>query len=322
MKKSFLGKVFVAMVTASCLLMQGCFEEKPVEWVEPNVSVSVSSTVQAEKADSTETSTSISKEEASASTETSTETSTEASTEEPVPEPEVKEERPEGVFLRLTQNNSEDPLVIDLYEDGSYVAFPKKNPAEKDEGYWNYNGGKLGLAAEEDQFVVNEFSLGEAGFTYVGYGSSGFPQRLVKDKDFFSDSERVMTAVEFEKYQEKLGGAPFHARFPSVYAKTDDIFLGSWKDASGMFAVSFMKASAEIGGYSFTIKDVLGNELGSGDAMRDGDKLVMIQGSGSLSGTDCSAEKSDEGIAISLDSAALVNYGIPAGDTYEIHLTR
>ena len=308
MKKTVSGKLLVLVTLASCILAQGCFTSKPVEFTEPETSVSVSST---ESQTSTET----------ASTEASISESTEASLEEPAPEP--KEERPEGVFLRLAQGGSDDPLVIDIYEDGTYIVYPEKNPAEKDEGYWNYSDGALCLAASVDELIVNEFSLGTEGFTYVKYGSAGFPQRDVKDKASFTDSERAITPQEFEEYQIKLGGAPFHARFPSVYAKLDDIFLGNWKDQSGMFVVNIFKISAEVGGYSFTIKDAFGNELGSGDAHIEEESLVMHQGNGALDGgINCSAVKSDTGITVTLDSEALVNYGIPAGDQYNIYLTR
>ena len=315
MKRKYLGKVCVTVMLALCFIMQGCFASKPVEFKEPEASVSVSSTeatVSAEPEASTETTVSVS-EEASA----------EEATEEPEPETEIKEERPEGVFLRLTQSGADDPLVIDIYEDGSYISYPKNNPTEPDKGYWNFSNGGLCLAAATDELVVNELSLGADGFTYVAYGSAGFPQRIVKDKASFADSDRTITAAEFEEYQQKLGGAPFHARFPSEYAKTDDAFLGAWKDQSGMFVVNIFKASAEVGGYSFTIKDVFGNELGGGDAHIEGEGLVMHQGTGALKGDiACSAEKSDTGITVTLDSKALVNYGIPAGDEYNIYLTR
>ena len=310
MKRTILGKVCVTAVLITCLLAQGCSFGKPADLPEPEVSVSASQETVSEE-------TSVSKEEQTASV------STEASIEEPEPEPEEKENRPEGLFLRLTQDRNSDPLVIDIYEDGSYVVYPGKNPTEKDKGDWNYSNGALCLAASTDELIVNEFTLGEKGFTYYKTGSSGFPQRDVKDKDFFADTERVITAEEFEEYQQKLGGAPFHARFPSVYGEMDEIFLGDWKDQSGMFTAKIFKISAEVGGYSFTITDAFGNEVGSGDAHIEGEGLVMHQGNGALAGgISCSAVKSDTGITVTLDSEALANYGIPAGDKYDIYLTR
>ena len=319
MRKTNLGKVFVSTVAVLALLLQGCGAEKPVEWVEADTSVSVSSV----------SASSVSKEEtietsvSSVSVSEETSVSEEASGEEPVEEPKESDERPEGVFLRLVQSENSNPLVIELYEDGSYICYPNTNPTEKDNGYWNYDNKAICLAAAADTLVVNEFSLTDGGFAYVRDGSSGFPMVNVKNKDFFFDSERNITDEEMKEYQQKLGGAPFHARFPSVYGKMDDIFLGSWKDQSGMFVVNIFKISAEVGGYSFTIKDAWGTELGAGDAHIEGESLVMHQGSGALDGgLSCSAVKNDNGITINLDSAALVNYGIPAGDTYEIFLTR
>ena len=99
MKKTFLSKICVTVLAAACFLLQGCFEAKPVEWVDPNASVSVSSVAQAEKIDTSETS--VSKE---------------ASTEEPAEEPEVKDERPEGVFLRLVQQENSVQPVFDTTE--------------------------------------------------------------------------------------------------------------------------------------------------------------------------------------------------------------
>ena len=308
MKKTVLSKICVTALAAGFLL-QGCSDEKPVEWVDPGVSVSVSSVAQAERIDTSETS--ASKDE-----------TPETSTAEPVQEPKVKDERPEGIFLRLVQMESANPVTIDFYEDGSCVYYDKDNADENFLCNWNYNDGSVAFAREGNELEVNELKLDENGFSYVAYGSSGLAVGEVKNKAFFADSEKNITDKEFEEYQQKLGGAPFHARFPSRYAKYDEIFLGDWKDASGIFTVKIFKVSAEIGGYSFTITDGLGNELGSGDAIISGGGLMMIQGEKSLSGVECTAVKNDTGITVTLDSAALVNYGIPAGDKYDIYLTR
>ncbi len=306
MKKTILSKICVTVLASACFLLQGCSDEKPVEWVDPSSVVSVSSVAQAERIDTSE----------------SKEDSAEASAEEPTEEPEVKDERPEGVFLRLVQRESANPVTIDFYEDGSCIYYDKENADMNVLCDWTYSNGRVAFARNGKELQVNELKLEDEGFSFVSYGSSGFEVGEVKDKAFFADSEKNITAEEFDEYQQKLGGAPFHARFPSRYAKYDDIFLGDWKDASGLFTVKIFKASAEIGGYSFTIKDGLGNELGSGDAIISNGGLMMIQGEKSLSGVDCSAAKNDTGITVTLDSAALVNYGIPAGDKYDIYLTR
>lgn len=305
MKKTFLSKICVTVLAAACFLWQGCFEDKLVEWVDPNASVSVSSVAQAEKIDTSETS-----------------VSQEASTEEPAEEPEIKDERPEGVFLRLVQQESSNPVTIDFYENGDCVYYDKDNADENFLCDWNYSDGSVAFARSGNELEVNELKLEEKGFSYVAYGSSGFAVGEVRDKAFFADDEKNITAEDFDEYQQKLGGAPFHARFPGRYAKYDDIFLGDWKDASGMFMVNIFKASAEIGGYSFTVKDIKGNELGSGDAYLSDGGLRMIQGDKSLDGVECYVTKNDTGITVTLDSAALANYGIPAGDQYDIYLTR
>lgn len=306
MKKTILSKICVTVLAGACFLLQGCLEDKPVEWVDPNASVSVSSVAQAERIDTSE----------------SKEDSAEASTEEPAEEPEVKEERPEGVFLRLVQRESANPVTIDFYEDGSCVYYDKDNADMNVLCDWTYSDGRVAFAREGKELQLNELKLEDEGFSFVSYGSSGFEVGEVKDKAFFADSEKNVTDEEFAECQQKLGGAPFHARFPSRYAKYDDIFLGDWKDASGMFTVKISKASAEVGGYTFKVNDSLGNELGSGDAYLSDGGLRMQQGDKSLEGVECYVSKNDTGITVTLDSAALANYGIPAGDKYDIYLTR
>ncbi len=309
MKKTVLSKICVTVLASACFLLQGCSDKKPVEWVDSSTSVSVSSEAQTEKNDTSEAS--VSKEDTS-----------EASTVESAKAPEASDERQEGVFLRLVQQDSTNPVTIDFYEDGSCVYYDKDNADENFLCDWTYSEGSVAFARSGNELEVNELKLEEKGFSYVAYGSSGFAVGEVTDKAFFADTEKKITVEEFDEYQQNLGGAPFHARFPGRYAEYDDIFLGDWKDESGIFTVNIFKASAETGGYSFTIKDSLGNELGSGDAAISNGGLMMIQGEKALSGVDCSAVKSDTGITVTLDSAALSNYGIPAGDKYDIYLTR
>ena len=67
MKKTILSKICVTVLASACFLLQGCSDEKPVEWVDPSSVVSVSSVAQAERIDTSE----------------SKEDSAEASTEEP-----------------------------------------------------------------------------------------------------------------------------------------------------------------------------------------------------------------------------------------------
>ncbi len=54
MKKTILPKICVTVLAGACFLLQGCLEDKPVEWVDPNASVSVSSVAQAERIDISE----------------------------------------------------------------------------------------------------------------------------------------------------------------------------------------------------------------------------------------------------------------------------
>ncbi|MBO4678900.1 MAG: hypothetical protein J5626_04455 [Lachnospiraceae bacterium] len=316
MKKSYLGKISVTVVAALCFLLQGCFEDKPVEWVDPNASTSTS-VVQAEKVDSTEVSESVSVSVQDASE------STEASTEEPVKEPEEKEERPEGLFLKLVQSESPNPITIELYEDGSYIYYDKNEPDTNIKGEWNYSSGSIGLADTSiDELVVNEFTLEAEGFSYVAAGSSGFAVGEVKDKDFFFDGEKVITDEELTAAQSNLGGAPFHVRMPSRYLNTDNTFLGKWHDADGMLYVNVSKASAEVGGYSFNMKDALGTELASGYGYISGGTFKMDTQKGVLEDISVSAAKADKGIAVTLEGSGLVAYGVPAGEKLIVELTR
>ena len=295
MKRNTLIKTIIMAVLVASLLLQGC-EKKA-------------------------TTTSVTEPATSTS---SVETTTTTTTTEPAPEPEPKQEavienlpeRTEDIILRLIQQDAEDPLVIDVKDDGSfrYYTASHADQSEVMNGYWSYLGGELCFADTDiDELLVNSLMLYDGSFEYNALNCAGFAYGEVVDKAIFKDSENTPDESKMEEYQDNLGGAPFHARIPGKYAMTDDRYLGFWEDVeSGWFEITVSKAGAEIGGYTINLGNVDGECLIYGDAHIDGDALSVHQINNTNQQAEVTLEPSGEGILLRVEGD--INIGNAEGD--------
>lgn len=281
MRKNVLVGTMVAGLLAMGLLLQGCEKKAPTSESVPESVVSVSS----------ETPASVSEPEAEP---------------EPEKEPEQKKdtlpERTADIFLRLVEQDAEDPLVIDVRDDGTFRYYTASHGdlSEVMNGAWGYMDGELCLADTYiDELLINSLKLTDGGFVYDALDCAGFAYGEVLDKAVFKDSDATPTESEMEERQSSLGGAPFHPRFLKVYSMTDDRYLGFWEDVeSGWFEITVSKASAEIGGYTINLTNVDGECLIYGDAHIDGDRLVIHRINNTKQSAEVYLEPSGEGILL------------------------
>ena len=292
MRKNVLLNVMIAGLLATGLLLQGCEKKTTTTSAsEPVASVSSVETVSA--------------------SETA-----------PEPEPEPKQEadnlpeRTKDIFLRLVQQDAEDPLVIDVRDDGSFSYYTASHADQSEvmNGCWSYLGGELCLADTDiDELLVNSLMLYDGSFEYNALNCAGFAYGDVVDKAIFKDSENTPDESKMEEYQDSLGGAPFHARIPGEYAMTDDRYLGFWEDVeSGWFEITVSKAGAEIGGYTINLGNVDGECLIYGDAHIDGDALSIHQINNTNQQAEVTLEPSGEGILLRVEGD--INIGNAEGD--------
>ena len=287
MRKNVLINMIVTAL-ATGLLLQGCEKKAPatVSPTEPTASISSVETV---------------------------------SKEEPAPEPEPEQEkdglpeRTEDIFLRLVQQDADDPMVIDVRTDGTFRYYTTSHAdlSEVMNGSWFYVGDELCLADTDiDELLVNSLKLTDEGFVYEALGCAGFAYGDVLDKAVFKDAAGVPTGAEMEEREMNLGGAPFHARVPSLYAMTDERYLGFWNSVeSGWYELTVSKASAEIGGYTINLGNVDGECLIYGDAYIDGDRLAVHQINNTKLSAEVYLEPNGEGIHMHIEGE--INIGNP-----------